>query len=123
MASLAVFNKSGTRIQDIANSILGALLFVSPWALGYAGTEMAARASWIGGAVVAVLALAAIVKFAEWEEWLNLLVGLAVIAAPYYLGFANVVRAVSAHYALGALLVLSTGWELWRVHHPSPRMT
>ncbi len=120
MASLV--NKSGTRIQDIANLILGALLFVSPWALGYAGNEMAARASWIGGIVVAVLAIAALVKFAEWEEWLNMLVGLAVIAAPYYMGFTNVMHAVSAHYVLGVLLVLSTGWELWAVHHPSPRM-
>ena len=63
--------------------ILGGLLFVSPWALGYTGDEMAARTAWVGGIVVAVLAIAALVKFAEWEEWLNMLVGLAVIASPY----------------------------------------
>lgn len=121
MASFIDINKS--RFQDYANLILGALLFVAPWALGYAGEEMAARMAWFSGIIIFVLALAAIVKFAEWEEWLNLLVGLAVIVSPYLFGFTHVTNAVAAHYVLGALVVLSTGWELWTVHHTSsPRM-
>ena len=68
------------------------------------------------------VAIAALVNFAEWEEWVNLLVGLAVISSPYLFGFGNVAHAVTAHYVLGVLVVLSTGWELWEVHHPAPRM-
>ena len=121
MASFIDINKS--RFQDYANLVLGALLFVAPWALGYAGEDMAARMAWFSGIIIFVLALAAIVNFAEWEEWLNLLVGLAVIVSPYVFGFTHVPNAVAAHYVLGALVVLSTGWELWTVHHTSlPRM-
>ncbi len=122
MANLTNFTKPGTRFQDVATLILGALLFLSPWALGYADAEMAARTAWISGAVIALLAIAALVNFAEWEEWVNLLVGLAVIASPYLFGFANVAHAVTTHYVLGVLVVLLTGWELWEVHHPTPRM-
>ncbi len=122
MAGYTDFKKPGARFQDFANLILGVLLFASPWALDYSGEEMAARTAWISGIVIAVLALAAIVKFAEWEEWLNLLVGLAVIASPYIFGFTHVMHAVSAHYVLGLLVVLSTGWELWEVHHTGARM-
>lgn len=68
MASFIDINKSHS--QDYANLVLGALLFVAPWALGYAGEEMAARMAWISGIIIFVLALAAIVRFAEWEEWL-----------------------------------------------------
>lgn len=122
MASLTDFNMTGTKFQDYANFILGVLLFVSPWALGYADQEMAARIAWIGGLIVAILSFAAIIKFAEWEEWINLLVGLAVIASPYAFGFTNVTNAVLAHYVLGILIVVSAASELWQFHHPHPRM-
>lgn len=69
MARLGDFGKPETRFQDYANFILGALLFISPWALGYSSEEMAARTAWISGVVMVVLSIAAIVKFAEWEEW------------------------------------------------------
>lgn len=39
----------------------------------------------------------------------NLLVGLAVIASPYLLGFTQVLAAMAADYVLGALVVLAAG--------------
>jgi hypothetical protein len=122
MAGLFDTNFTGTRFQDYANFVLGVLLFVSPWALGYADQEMAARIAWIGGLIVAILSFAAIVQFAEWEEWVNLLVGLAVIASPYVFGFTHVMHAVMAHYVLGILIVIAAATELWAVHHPHARM-
>ncbi len=117
MAGLADYNKSNTHFQDYANLVLGVLLFLSPWALGYADAEMAARTAWIGGIVIAILSLAAIVNFAEWEEWLTLLMGATVIIAPYFFGFSDVRNAVAAHNVIGLLVVLASGWELWTVHH------
>lgn len=123
MAGLADYNKSNTHFQDYANLVLGILLFLSPWSLGYADAEMAARTAWIGGIVIAILSLAAIVNFAEWEEWLTLLMGVAVIIAPYFFGFSNIQHAVAAHNVIGLLVVLASGWELWTVHHRhTPRM-
>jgi hypothetical protein len=122
MTGLANFLGTGTRFQDYANFFLGVLLVISPWALGYVDHEMATRVAVIGGLIVAVLSFAAIIKFAEWEEWVNLLVGLAVFVSPYLFGFADVTRAVMAHYVLGLLIVISAATELWAVHHPRPRL-
>lgn len=119
MAGLTGFKDTGTRFQDYANFVLGVLLFVSPWALGYTDHSMAARTAWAGGLIIAILSFAAIVRFAEWEEWVNLLVGLAVIASPWLLGFSNVRHAVMAHYVLGLLVVVAAASELWAVHHPT----
>ncbi|MGO9391474.1 SPW repeat protein [Rhodoblastus sp.] len=117
MAGLNDYTTLNRHFQDYANLVLGVLLFLSPWALGYANTEMAARTAWIGGIVIAILALAAIVNFAEWEEWLTLLMGAAVLVSPYLLGFSDVRNAVAAHNVIGLLVVLASGWELWTVHH------
>ncbi|WP_298426570.1 SPW repeat protein [Rhodoblastus sp.] len=122
MAGLADFHRTGTRFQDYANFVLGALLFISPWALGYSDQLMAMRVAVIGGLIVAILSFAAIIRFAEWEEWVNLLIGIAVFASPYVFGFMHVMHAVAAHYVLGLLIVISAATELWAVHHPQGRM-
>ena len=98
------------------------LLFIAPWALNYTDEMMAARMAWIGGLVVAILSLAAIFKFAEWEEWVNLLVGLACSSRPMHSSFMHVTHAVAAHYVLGLLIVIAAATELWAVHHPQGRM-
>jgi hypothetical protein len=103
--------------QDWINLALATLLFLSPWALGFADHLTAARTAWASGIVIAFIALAAIVEFAEWEEWINLLLGLWLIIAPWVLGFAGVALAMRAHVALGVLIALFSAWELWTVHH------
>ncbi len=64
------------RTQDWLNLILAALLFFSPWFMGYADDVMPTRNAWIVGVVLALIAVAAISAFAEWEEWLTLALGL-----------------------------------------------
>jgi SPW repeat len=58
-------------VQDWISLVCGALLFVSPWALGFAGDLTAARTAWVGGIVIGAMAIAALVQFAEWEEWVS----------------------------------------------------
>jgi hypothetical protein len=55
--------------------------------------------------------------FKEWEEWLNLLLGLWVVAAPWVLGFAAITSAMTAHVVLGLLIAASAAWEIWEVRH------
>lgn len=43
--------------KEWINVILGAWLFISPWALGFSGMAAAAWSAWIIGAVVFILAL------------------------------------------------------------------
>src|ERR1700761_8063120 len=89
------------RLQDGINLVLAACLFLSPWVLGFMGVQVAARTAWISAVVIGALAIAAIVAFTEWEEWLNLALGVWVILAPWILGFAGVTHAVWAFVVLG----------------------
>jgi hypothetical protein len=82
MASSASLRGGEKNVQDWINLICGVLLFVSPWALGFAGDLMAARTAWVGGAIIFVMSVAALVQFVEWEEWVALIVGALVIIAP-----------------------------------------
>jgi uncharacterized membrane protein HdeD (DUF308 family) len=106
-------------VQDWISLICGVLLFISPWALGFAGELTAARTAWVGGIVIAVMAVAALVQFAEWEEWVTLVVGLAVAAAPWVLGFAALHHALAVCVVLGLIVALASVTEIWSVHNPA----
>jgi uncharacterized membrane protein HdeD (DUF308 family) len=106
-------------VQDWVNLICGALLFISPWAFGFFGDPMAARTAWVGGVIIFLLGAAALAQFAEWEEWVALIVGVLVIIAPWVLGFATIHAAMSSCVVLGVIVALSSISELWAVHHPA----
>jgi len=106
-------------VQDWISLVCGALLFISPWALGFAGDLMAARTAWVGGIVIAVMAIAALVQFAEWEEWVTLVVGLAVAISPWVLGFAALHYALAVCVLLGLIVALASITEIWSVRHPT----
>lgn len=103
--------------QDWVNLVLAVLLFISPWALGFTEHMHAARTAWVSELVIGFIAIAAIVQFAEWEELLNLLLGVGLIFAPWIVGFSGVVAAMRTHVALGVLIALFSAWELWVVRH------
>jgi uncharacterized membrane protein HdeD (DUF308 family) len=119
MASGASTRGGERNVQDWINLICGVLLFLSPWALGFSGDLTAARTAWVGGVVIFIVALGAMVQFAEWEEWIELVVGVLVIIAPWVLGFAAVHAALWSCVVLGVIVVLSSISELWAVHHPA----
>ena len=62
---------------------------------------------------------AALVQFAEWEEWVTLVVGLAVAASPWVLGFAALHHALAAWVVLGLIVALASITEIWSAHHPA----
>ena len=103
--------------QDIINLICGALLFISPWIAGFAAQGRAASTAWVGGVVIVVMAGAALLQFAEWEEWVALVVGVLMVIAPWALGFAAVQSAAIVCVVLGIIVALSSIWELWTVRH------
>jgi SPW repeat len=105
-------------VQDVINLVCGALLFASPWALRFTGDHMAERTAWIGGLIIFVMGLFALMQFAEWEEWVALIVGALVIISPWALGFAAIQAAMWTCVVLGVIVVLSSIWEIWVVHHP-----
>jgi hypothetical protein len=65
MASGASTRGGERNVQDWISLICGVLLFLSPWGLGFSGDLTAARTAWVGGVVVFIVALGAMVQFAN----------------------------------------------------------
>ncbi|MBI5164282.1 MAG: SPW repeat protein [Magnetospirillum sp.] len=100
--------------QDWVNLIIGAWLFVSPWVLGYADLPAAAWNSWIFGIVVAVVSIAALIQFAQWEEWINVLFGVWLLAAPWVMGFAAAGEPAPVwnHVGVGLVVGILALWDV-----------
>ncbi len=114
-------NWTNAKLCDVGNLILGALLFLSPWILGFGGT--AAKNANIAGIVIAVLAIAALAAFAVWEEWLNLIVGLWTLVSPWLLGFHAEANAMTVCIIVGAVVAVLAAVELWIMSQSPPRLT
>src|SRR3981189_3564667 len=68
--------KPQEKVIDIGNAVVGACLALTPWVFDFAHEPSAAWNAWIVGAAVAIIAIGALVSFYQWEEWLNLALGL-----------------------------------------------
>ena len=99
---------------DCYTGAFGLFLFVSPSLFAYV-SEKARVDIWTTGAAIAVLSIAAIVAFSDWEEWTNLLLGLWLIVSPWALGFAHT-RAMHVTILIGVLVACFAALELWLVH-------
>jgi hypothetical protein len=100
--------------QDWANLVLGGWLFIAPWVLGYAFVPAAAWNSWIIGAVVAVISVAALIRFTQWEEVVNAALGVWLLISPWLLGFAQSGPApVWNHVILGLVIGGLAAWEAY----------
>jgi len=109
-------------ILDIYNLILAAFVFVSPWLLSYV-RDAAIENAWITGAVGVALTLAALLLFAEWEEWALGAVALWLIVSPWVLGFAHT-RAMHVDIGIGIAIAYIAALELWLLHYsPSDQST
>jgi hypothetical protein len=108
--------------EDVVNACLGAVLFLMPWLFDL-GSTVAAWNAGIIGAVIFVLSIAAIIRFAQWEEWINLVLGLWVVVSPWVLGFAAMAAAMWGHVVIGAAIVVLAALELWMSdYHHTPHV-
>ncbi len=113
---------SNAKLCDVANLILGAVLFFSPWIFAFEAGKMSQNAT-IAGIVIVVLAIAALSAFAVWEEWLNLIVGLWTLVSPWVLGFQGSTTPMTVHVIIGALVAILAAVELWIMSQTPPRLT
>jgi hypothetical protein len=102
---------SNVRLCDVINLLLGAVLFFSPWLF-----DISTGAPWqiasIVGLIIAVLSIAALAAFAIWEEWLNLLAGLALMISPWLLGFQDS-QAMTIDVVIGMAVACMAALEAW----------
>ena len=90
-------------VLDLYNLLLAALLFVSPWLFRL--TNGSGKMDlWATGAVIALISLAAMIAYRDWEEWANFLLGLWLIASPWLLGFAHT---SAMHFSIGIGIVIA----------------
>ena len=104
-------NWTNAKWCDVANLVLGAFLFFSPWMFGFDAGKVSGNA-YISGIDIAVLAIAVLAAFVIWEEWLNLIVGLWTLVSPWELDF----QGTTAMTALAAI-------EIWILSQNPPRLT
>lgn len=100
--------------QDWVNFFVGGWLFVAPWVLGYDHLRAAAWNSWIFGIVVLAVSAAALILFAVWEEWLNVIIGVWLLISPWVMAFASADNAPALwnHVVVGLVV---GGLALWDV--------
>jgi hypothetical protein len=101
--------------QDWVNLVLAILLFISPWLLAFSTDMVASTNAWISGVVVGAIAVAALTAFAEWEEWLEMLVGAWIVISPWALGFSPDRSATWSHVILGLLMVAFAASEVYQL--------
>ncbi|HLG79966.1 MAG TPA: SPW repeat protein [Bradyrhizobium sp.] len=98
-------------VLDLYNLLLAALLLVSPWLFRLTNSP-GKLDLWATSAVIAVISLAAMVAYKNWEEWANLVLGLWLIVSPWLLGFAHT-RAMHFGIGVGVVVAFLAALDLW----------
>lgn len=117
-----VNDRTGTTV-NMSNVTLGVILIAAPWLFGFTDKTWAARNAWFSGGVVVLLALLALVRTYDWEEWLNIIAGLWVAASPWLLWFNDVVPALWTHVVIGLCIILFAALELRHIYLAPKDMT
>lgn len=118
----SIYESAKKHWQDCLNLILGLWVIASPWVLGFTDVQYAPANAVVIGIVIAVMAVWALVSFHEWEEWVNVFLGLWLVATPWLFGFAAMTSAATAgsayvaswNFVISGLLV--AGLAIWSWH-------
>ena len=109
------------RLQDEMEIALGIWLIASPWLLGYTDPfgPAAASASVIG-LVVFLFALDDYFFSNEADEWVDGVLGVALMFSPLLLGYTNNALATLNAVFCGFLITGVAAWAVQRLHAPLP---
>jgi len=108
------------RLFDVANLILVAILFFSPWMFAIpSGLE--SENAYFRGPIIAFISTVVLAEFEIWEEWLNLIAGLWVAVSPWALGFHGTTTATVA-VVIGIIVTVLAAIELWFIVSQSAAM-
>jgi bacteriorhodopsin len=103
--------------------IIGVLLVIAPFVLGFTANPAALWTSVILGAAVVIVSLikGLVNDTAQWEYWLVGLFGLAAIVAPFVLGFSNNTRSEWTSIILGALAIIFSAYQIFYAKPGTPQ--
>ena len=100
------------RWPDWLTLLIGVWVVLSPWAIGFAGTDMtAAWNAWTFGVATVVFSALAVSMPSAWEEVINILIGIWMVISSWVLGVTS--RAAESNAVIvGLLLILFAAWAM-----------
>jgi hypothetical protein len=111
MAGLRFFDVHRTW-EDWIGLLLGIVIAATPWITGTVGNDPVTWNAVVVGAIVIGLALLQMVNLQIWEESLELLCGLWLMASPFTFAYGGTLR--TWHLVLGAVVALLALLELFQ---------
>jgi SPW repeat len=102
--------------------LLGVVLFVTPWVVGFAAEQNPAWTAWLTGVVIALIATVGLAGYAYYAAYANVAIGLWAIIAPWLIGFSANTGALWSHVIVGAAVAVAAAVELWTGHDTSSRV-
>ena len=106
-------------VLDLYNLLLAAILFGAPAFLAHASRTADLDLGLTGLAII-ILSLAAMIAFSIWEEWVNMALGLWLVASPWILGFAHT-RAMHFAIGIGIAITFLAALDLWLRYEAAER--
>jgi SPW repeat len=92
----------------------GVLIMISPWVAGGTNSDTVVTNAFMIGLGVVAVAILELTELDRWEEWLEMLLGLWLIAAPWILGYSDISSLTAMHVALGVFVALLACLTLWQ---------
>jgi hypothetical protein len=116
------------RWQDWTIAVLGLWMMAPPSVLGFSMVENSAmRVTWFLGLAIVVFAGIAVYMPKIWEEAINIILGICLIASPWSFGYIHQTTPAAANaMVVGLLVVVLAVWAMlrdaalqqwWHEHH------
>jgi hypothetical protein len=112
--------------EDWASMAVGGLILISVWTIQAGDLGYATLSAVLVGCLV-IMAAWLEVAWLEfmmpqiWEEWVELVLGLWLVASPWVFGYSQLIVPTVIHVVLGGLVALLAVLELWQDRGLSPR--
>ncbi len=97
--------------EDWTSWLLGLWLLLSPWALFFDQERIAVENALAVGVLIIVAEIVELSIFRDWEEWINVVLGVWLAASPWVLGIASAAARWN-FVVVGALVVALALYEL-----------
>ena len=98
--------------EDWANVCAGIWLVFTPWLFDFERATAAMLCAVVAGAILIFVASLALTRGESWEEWVNIAIGLALIAGAALLDFAGRATAQWVFLGTGILVAGLAAFEL-----------
>ncbi len=98
--------------EDCVSMCLGALIVLTSWVVGDVGSQAAAVNAAIVGILILALGASEFLDLRRWEEGLETVCGVWLMASPFIFGYADAGTLRYWHFVLGAAVVLLAALEL-----------